>query len=250
MGPGLPPALWGRAPDPPRRRPLRPTEPDPVGGRPGVAPGAAEGLAGAPRRRGVRPRGRRRVGALRQGPRALRIQHHLQDVRLVVGRAGGDRRDRLLRVLHLDAVRPAHGRAPAAAGVAAVQALLRIAGDHELAPHRQRRRLGLRLPLVPSLRRRQHPRRLGHGRHAGGGLGEPVAGRHRGARRRGRGGRLARPGAGPDRDLLDHARPRLPLRLRAPAARGGDRSSCGSRSRSRTGRAATRRPRSRGSWSG
>ena len=48
---------------------------------------------------------------------------------------------------------------------------LRVAGDHQLAPHRQRRRLGVRLPLVPPLRRGQHPRRLGHGRDAGGGLG-------------------------------------------------------------------------------
>ncbi len=85
--------------------------------------------------------------------------------------------------------------------VDAAQADLRLPGAHQLAAHRQRRGHGLRLPLVPPLRGRQHARRLGPGRNAGRRGGEPLAGRRH---RFGAGhqpGRLLRPGARAHRRL-------------------------------------------------
>ena len=154
----------------PRRRRVR-------AGSSAPAPGHPEGVAGGARRHRLRPRRRRLLGALLQDLRAPGLRHRLREIRLVVGAAGGRGRDRLVLLLRRHAVRAAQGGPPARPVEAAGQADVRLAGHHQLASHRQRLRLGLRLPLVPSLRRRQHAGRLGARRHAGGRLGEPLPAR-------------------------------------------------------------------------
>ncbi len=157
------------------------------------------------------------VGALVQDLRAPGLPHRLPALQLVVGGAGRHRRDRVLLLLRRHAVRAPQGGPPPGALVAAGQADLRLAGHHQLAADRQRGVVGLRLPLVPPLRRRQHPGRLGPGRDPGGGDRQPVARRHPRAGRGGAGGSIAGPGPRPHRDLRGHRRHRVALRLRAPA---------------------------------
>ena len=170
------------------------------------------------------------VWVLSSKSRARRLHHVFKHVRLVVGRAGRRRRRSRSYVcfaaMQYELLKAGHLRAAVAA---AVQAVLRVAGDHQLAARRQRRRVGLRLPLVPPLRRRQHAGRLGPGRHAGGRVVSLSLVAIIGL------GLAANEGASLDLvpvligTFADHARPRLALRLRAPAPRGGAPACCGSR---------------------
>ena len=243
-------------PMPRSHRPRRPTARPRTslrrrGWRIGAVPAhSAAGVAGHPDRDRLRPRGRRAVGAVIEAFRARRFQLDLQELRLVVGRAGGRGRGRLVRLLHRYAVRAPPRRSPAPALATAVQAVLRVAGHHQFAAGGERGRLRLRLSLVPPFRRRQHARRVGVGRNARRRLGQPVPGRHPGTRRGGQRGRVARPGTGPDRDVRDHARHRLALRLRAPLARGGVGHAAGFGQADPAAAVGTRRHRSSGSWPG
>ena len=111
------------------------------------------------------------------------VLDHLQAFRLVVGRPGGRRRDRLVPVLRRHAVRAAARGSPAPLAPAG-QFYVCLPGDHQLVAHRERHLHRLRVPLVPPFRGGQHAGGLGHGRHAGRGLGEPVVGGHPGTRDR------------------------------------------------------------------
>ena len=109
---------------------------------------------------------------------------------------------------------------PTAAVVDALQADVRLAGLDELVAGRERSGDGLRVPLVPTIRRRQHLGRVGAGGDAGRRRGEPfVGGGHRAGPRDGR-RCVPRPGPRADRGVRDRGGGGVTLRLRAPPAPG------------------------------
>ena len=129
----------------------------------------------------------------------------------------------LLRLLRDDAARAPAGGPPAAAVVDPLQAHLRLAGADEFVADREHGGNGLRVPLVPPLRSRQHLGRVGAGGDVGRRGREPVARRGCRARAGDRCGCVPRPGSRPDRRVRNRTRHRVPFRLRAPLANGADR---------------------------
>ena len=146
---------------------------------PPVPPPGAQGVAGHPHRLGFVLVGVRALGAVVQDLRAQGFRTAFADFdwwwvgpAVIVEIASYF----CFAAMQFELLKA--GQAPGAVDPAG-EADVRLAGDHQLAAHRQRRVLGLRLPLVPPFRRRQHAGGLGAGGHPRRRHREPVPRRRR-----------------------------------------------------------------------